>query len=130
MRARATPIVIAMQPTRFPNEQTKILYAGFHPEGHRISSGSSLLWSLKPQPSFILTFDTFCMEICKTIGDPDEVASVERHLYLLRQRTSAYLADFTHLSVLLKWDSEAESAQFYPGLKDNIKEILARKPKA
>lgn len=72
------------------------------------------------------------MEICKTIGDPDEVASVERHLYLLRQRTSvsAYLADFTHLSVLLKWDSEAESAQFYPGLKDNIKEILARKPKA
>lgn len=47
MRARATPIVIAMQPTRFPNEQTKILYAGFHPEGHRISSGSSLLWSLK-----------------------------------------------------------------------------------
>lgn len=66
-------------------------------------------------------------------GDPDEVATAERQLYSLRQRGSAtgYVADFTRLAALVNWNDEALCAQFYRGLKDSIKDELARteKPK-
>ena len=120
-------MVIALQPARFPSEMTKILYAG------SFLRDTAFLWFqpfvvLQPPPLFMQGFEAFCTELRKTFGDPDEVGSAERQLYLLRQRTSvsSYLADFTRLSVLVKWNSEAKAAQFYRGLKDNLKDELAR----
>ena len=120
-------MVITLQPNRFTTEEAKVLYAG------SFLRDTAFLWFqpsviANPKPDYMSNFDKFCSELRKTFGDPDEVATAERQLYSLRQRgsASAYLADFMRHAVLVKWNDEAKSAQFYRGLKDAVKDELSR----
>ena len=120
-------MVITLQPTRFPNETSKVIYAG------SFLRDTAFLWfqpyvTAEPQPAFMLSFKEFCKELQSTFGDPDEVATAERQLYALRQKGSvtSYLAEFMRYAVLVKWNDEAKAAQFYRGLKDGIKDELSR----
>ena len=120
-------MVIALQPSRFTTELSKILYAG------SFLRETAFLWfqphvTATPASDFMGSFDLFCEELRKTFGDPDEEASAERHLYVLRQKGSAasYIAEFMRHAVLVKWNDQAMAAQFYRGLKDIIKDELAR----
>lgn len=83
---------------------------------------------MDPQPVFMNDFKLFCKELNKVFGDPNEKSTATRQLYALRQRGSAtsYLAEFRRFSIVLDWDDAALAAQFYRGLKDTIKDELAR----
>lgn len=123
-------MVIALQPSRFPSELSKIIYTG------SFLRDTAFLWfqphvAATPPPTFMTTFELFCRELKGTFGDPDEVATAERQLYNIRQRGSvaSYVADFMRHATLVHWNDEAKSAQFYRGLKDVIKDELARSSK-
>ena len=117
-------MVMSLQPSRFPTELSKVIYAGF------FLRDTAFLWfqpyvTAEPQPSFMLSFKGFCKELQMTFGDPDEVATAEQQLYALRQKGSvaSYLTDFMRHAVLVKWNDEAKAAR---GLKDAIKDELSR----
>lgn len=125
-------MVIGLQPSRFPTENSKVLYAASY------LRDTAFLWfqpylAAENPPTWLDDFNQFCKELRAMFGDPDEVATAERHLYNLRQRGSAssYVADFTRYTAIVSWNDEALCAQFYRGLKDTIKDELARteKPK-
>lgn len=122
-------MVITLQPSRFPDEQKKVGYAA------TFLRDEALLWIQpfldKPefeQPAWLHSFASFTKELKRIFGDPDEVATAERMLFQCRQRGSAsrYITEFRRHAALLDWDSHALAAQFYRGLRDNIKDELAR----
>jgi hypothetical protein len=120
-------MVLTLQSNRFPTELSKIFYAG------SFLRDTAFLWfqpyvTVVPKPTFMLDFDLFCQELRKTFGDPDEQSTAERQLYALKQRgsVSAYMADFMRYAVLIHWNDQAKAAQFYRGLKDSVKDELAR----
>ncbi|EAL17174.1 hypothetical protein CNBN1990 [Cryptococcus deneoformans B-3501A] len=124
-------MVITLQPSRFPTETSKVLYAG------SFLRDTPFLWfqpfvTIDPQPKFMLDFKKFCAELRKNFGDPDEEQTAERQLNTVRQQgsVSSYLATFMHYATLVQWNDEAKKACFYRGLKDDIKDELARLPKA
>lgn len=123
-------MVITLQPSRFPTENSKVLYAG------SFLRDTAFLWfqpfvTKDPAPEFFNSFKLFCKELQTMFGDPDQIATAERQLYNLKQRSSAsaYIADFTRYAAVVNWNDEAFAAQFYRGLKDVIKDELARSPK-
>jgi hypothetical protein len=61
-------------------------------------------------------------------GDSDELATAERSLTRLRQTTSCsqYVSEFVQIASYLSWDDKALSFAFYKGLKDSVKDELAR----
>jgi hypothetical protein len=73
-------------------------------------------------------FELFCKKLKELFGDPNERATAERNLYALKQKGSAtsYLADFQRYSVLVEWNDQAKMAQFYRGLKEMVKDELAK----
>ena len=124
-------MVIGLQPSRYPTEKTKVLYVG------SFLRGTALLWfqpyvGKTPEDPIINDFELFCSKLKELFGDPDEEGTAERNLYSLKQKGSAttYLADFQRYAVLVGWNDKAKMAQFYRGLKDVIKDELARQDKA
>ena len=120
-------LVLTLQSTRFPDERSKVFYAG------SFLRDTAFLWfqplvTADPQPAHMNSFKLFCQELKKTFGDPDEVGTAERQLYALRQRGSvaAYMADFMRYAVQVNWNDDAQAAQFYRGLKDSVKDELSR----
>jgi hypothetical protein len=120
-------MVIGLQPSRYPSEKTKVLYVG------SFLHGTALLWfqpyvGKTPEDPIMNDFDLFCKKLKELFGDPNEKATAERNLYALKQKGSAtsYLADFQRYSVLVGWNDEAKKAQFYRGLKEAVKDELAR----
>lgn len=124
-------MVITLQPSRFPTETSKVLYAG------SFLRDTPFLWfqpfvTIDPQPKFMLDFKKFCAELRKNFRDPDEEQTAERQLNTVCQHgsVSSYLATFMCYTTLVQWNDEAKKACFYKGLKDDIKDKLARLPKA
>lgn len=76
----------------------------------------------------VSTFAAFREAIKATFGDIDETATAERQLKGLRQTTSVsfYTTEFQRIVSHLQWDNQALTFIFYNGLKDNIKDELAR----
>ena len=73
-------------------------------------------------------YNNFVRIITLTFGEVDEkVAAAQkvRRLYQ-KQSVSAYAAEFQQISSHLDWDNEALADQFYYGLKDNVKDKIAR----
>lgn len=64
----------------------------------------------------------------QTFGDIDEERTAERKLLYLKQTGSAssYAAEFQRWAIKTKWDDAAQSAKFYQGLKDTIKDEIVR----
>lgn len=120
-------LVIAAQPSRFPNDRQKVMFAASFLRGTAFSWLQPYLESR--QPGLILSsFENFCTSLQETFGDPDETGSAERQLFGLRQTTSvaSYAAEFRRISALTSWNDPALHAQFYRGLKDMVKDELAK----
>jgi Retrotransposon gag protein/Zinc knuckle len=74
------------------------------------------------------TWDGFKEKAEQVFGEVDEGRQAERELQRIKQRGSAaqYLAEFQKNSVKTNWNDDALMAQFYRGLKDPVKDDLAR----
>ena len=75
----------------------------------------------------MLDFKLFCKELRTVFGNPDEVATAECHLYALRQKGSvtSHVTEFMRHSIIVKWNDQARSAQFYRGLEDLVKDEIS-----
>jgi len=75
------------------------------------------------------TFANFKEEITKVFGDIDPGRTAERIIQNLKQTGSAvaYAADFQQYSGRTDWNDEALAAQFYKGLKEHVKDEIARR---
>jgi len=78
--------------------------------------------------AILRTSDTLFQEIRSTFGYGNEQQEAERAIQNIRQRNSAakYKAEFQILVAKLNWNDEAIAAQFYQGLKENIKDEIAK----
>jgi hypothetical protein len=73
-------------------------------------------------------YSKFVYLITITFGEVDEkvlAAQKVRQLHQIRL-ASRYAAEFQQIALHLDWDNEALADQFYFGLKDNIKDEIAR----
>src|SRR5258708_268553 len=67
-------------------------------------------------------------ELQMAFGDPDRVNTAVRQMRETRQKTSAssYAASFKRYALLTGWDDKSMRDQFYLGLKEEIKDEMAR----
>ncbi|CAJ2508953.1 Uu.00g139790.m01.CDS01 [Anthostomella pinea] len=75
------------------------------------------------------SYHHFERKLRATFGNPDEARSAERRLMTLRQRGSAskYAAEFKQIASRTDWtDKDALMAQFYTGIRDDIKDEVSR----
>jgi Ty3 transposon capsid-like protein len=120
-------LVIHAQPSRFVTDRQKVMFAASFLRSTAFSWFEPFLDS--PTDSVILEdFSVFAHTLQTTFGDPDQTGSAERELFSLRQIASvaAYSADFRRISTNTSWNDAALNAQFYRGLKDPVKDELAK----
>jgi hypothetical protein len=74
------------------------------------------------------TFEGFKKRITRVFGDIDQERTAERHIQNLRQKGSAatYTAEFQQYMNKTDWNDDALKAQYYRGLKDAVKDEIAR----
>lgn len=79
--------------------------------------------------SILVDAATFFRELQTAFGYGSEKMEAERALQSIQQRgpVSKYKAEFQTLVVKTSWDDEAIASHFYRGLKDTIKDEIARR---
>jgi hypothetical protein len=124
---------IRAQPTRFPDEETKVIWASsffsgapkiwFQPFLERYSEGIDT-------PKEFTSFDNFAVALRALYGDPNLTKQAIRSIRELRQMTSAsdYTAKFESLRWNTKLGEDALKIFFYDGLKEHVKDMLATLP--
>jgi hypothetical protein len=124
---RSCQLVFALQPIKYQNEFTKVLYA----ISYLAETPLSYFQALYERPDFGLRFGTW--ELFKThflehFGESNLVQNAEISIRNLRQTGSAssYNSLFTELSNRINWNDSALKSQFYHGLKKEIKDELAK----
>jgi hypothetical protein len=83
------------------------------------------------EPETLAIFGSYAeykKRINRVFGDIDAMRSAERHIQALRQYKSAtaYAAEFQQYAGRTDWNDEALTAQFYRGLKDQVKDDIVR----
>jgi hypothetical protein len=121
----------------FPDEERKVLHAA------HLLKGSALDWFEPTLRDYsenaeadredgtnrvFGSFSHFAEDLQKTFGNPDEKRSAERKLEILKQKGSAseYASKFRQVTSKLDWEDENLMAWFYRGLKEEVKDDLAR----
>ena len=124
---------VGAQPARYPDEMTKILFAGSFLRGEAYSWFQPLLASshIGIQPAEFESFKTFTDALNTIYGDPNLEITAERELRQLRQVTSVaqYIAEFQRIRQYVHHNEAALISQFYHGLRDNVKDRLANSPR-
>ena len=119
------------QPSRFPKEKSKILYAGSRLEGTAFSWFQPLISTssdtTKPTPPELASFKAFSDALTIIYRDPNLEATAVREIRLLHQTGSAaeYAARFESKKQHMNWNDAALRDQFYVNLKDEIKDEIA-----
>jgi Retrotransposon gag protein/Zinc knuckle len=75
------------------------------------------------------SYRNFKTKITEVFGDPEAVRAAERKIERLRQERSVaiYTSRFRQIVSLLNWDNSALMSRYYRGLKDDIKDEIARR---
>ncbi|OMH78677.1 Retrotransposon-derived protein PEG10 [Zancudomyces culisetae] len=120
-------LVIEAQPSRFPSDKQKVVFVSTFLRGAAFSWLQPYLESRTPVP-MLTDFELFTEELHRVFGNPHQASTAERQLRRLRQTNSAvnYATDFRRLSTLTNWNDSALCSQYYEGLKDEVKDQLAR----
>ena len=121
------------QPSRFPNDRNKIIYVGTRLEGPAFSWFQPLMAAWPPDtpiesaPAELQSYEMFETALKELYGDPNQAATAERKLRMLKQTSSVaeYSARFEAERQYVKWNDPALRDQFYLGLKDNVKDQIA-----
>lgn len=122
---------------QFTNEIDKVVFAGHRLEGDALAWYEPMLRDLLGNKEgdqddntkkLFKKFINFEEAIKDAFGDPDEERTAERQLALHRQTrsTSEYAAKFKQIATQLGWDDGPLMSQFYEGLKDEVKDELAK----
>ena len=126
-------IVFTAQPSRFPTERHMVIYAASYLRDAAFSWFQPHLDTLEHEhPDHILdSFRAFANALRETFGDPDQERTAENKLGSLRQSNSVavYSSEFKRLSLDTNWNDAALRFQFYRGLKDSLKDELAKTPR-
>lgn len=116
-------------PSSFTNDQAKVMYAAsllrerafkwFEPYLHNNDL------------NILADYNNFVTELLANLGDPDRLRTTTRKLRHLTQLSSAaaYATEFYQLASFLNWNDDALYAQFYEGLKSEVKDALAVAPR-
>ncbi|MGH2639281.1 MAG: hypothetical protein ACRDF4_08395, partial [Rhabdochlamydiaceae bacterium] len=123
----------------FINEASKVLFAASYLRGGAfdwfetfvsdyMEHGGELADVKRGTQEIFTDFANFKIKIKKVFGDIDEERTAERNLQNLIQRGSvaSYAAEFQQYAARTEWDENALTAKFYQGLKDRIKDDIAR----
>src|SRR5277367_980925 len=120
------------QPSRFPNERSKILYAGSRLEGPAFSWFQPLIFqypagSQESAPPELTSFKEFTRALTTIYGDPNLEATAVREIRHLHQTgsTAEYAAKFKSKKQYMHWNDEALRDQFYLNLKEELKDKIA-----
>ena len=128
---------------KFNSETEQVLYAVTLLEGaalswiepfvadyitHRNATGAVTTNSDKTTIDLFLSWKGFREGISTVFGDIDPERTAERTIQNLRQRGSAatYTSEFQRYSGRTDWNDDALKAQYYRGLKDSVKDEIAR----
>jgi hypothetical protein len=120
------------QPSRFPTERSKILYAGSRLDGPAFSWFQPLI-ALYPAgsetapPPELHSYQTFKEALTIVYGDPNLEATTVREIRRLHQTGSAaeYAAKFESKKQYIPWNDEAFRDQFYLNLREDLKDEIA-----
>jgi len=120
-------LVFDLQSSRYSTDTIKVKYAASFLRGSAFSWIQPYL-VMDTLPPWMEDFSLFSAEITTMYGDPDLIASATRNLRQLRQTNSvaSYVSEFRRHSTLLSWGEQALISQFLVGLKEPIKDELAR----
>ena len=119
-------LVIFGQPSRYPTERSKVMFAASF---LRDSAFSWFQPYLNAESCPVLDdFDMFIDLLESAFGDPDETINAERKLSLLSQSASAiqYASEFRRIAALTQWNDPAKCYHFYNGLKPAVKDELSK----
>jgi Ty3 transposon capsid-like protein len=114
--------LIQLQPSRFPNEETKILYTS------TLLSGDALTW-FRTQQTLPTTLENFWTQLNHIFGDPCAEWTARDALRKLNQGKMscvAYTTKFHHLSLETGYDTNALYQMYHDGLNDQIKDALSQ----
>jgi hypothetical protein len=120
----------AGQPSKFPNQSSKIYYAGSYLHKTPYSWFQPLLSAAHdpelPDPEEFASFETFAKALTNIYGDPLLELSSERSLNNLTQTGSVavYTAEFQRLRQYVKWNEAALIGRYYNGLNDDTKDEI------
>src|SRR4029077_14117146 len=75
------------------------------------------------------SYTSFVKRLQAVFGDPEAERTAERQLLNIRQKQAVneYASRFNQIASRLEWDDAALMAQFYRGLKEEIKDEVARR---
>ena len=120
------------QPSRFPTERSKILYAGSRLDGPAFNWFQPLI-ALYPvgsetaPPPELKSYQAFKEALTVVYGDPNLEATAVREIRRLHQTGSAaeYAAKFESKKQYIPWNDEAFRDQFYLNLREDLKDEIA-----
>lgn len=123
-------IYTSLRSSEFRNDSTKILFAASYLRSSAFAWFEPHLRSKDTtSPSPLLdSYATFIEALQQTFGIIDPIPQYERQLATLKQTTSAsqYASEFQRIASHLRWNDDALCFTFYKGLKDLVKDELAR----
>lgn len=120
-------LVFRSAPLRFGDDSTKITYAASFLTGTAFSWLQPYL-DAKPTPALLTNYHTFTEQLKSAFGDPNQQLTAEKQLFVLKQKSSAsaYASDFRRLASYTNWNSDSLIFKFTMGLKEDIKDELAK----
>ena len=122
---------------RFPTDEHKVLFASTYLRGPAFEWFNSFLMDfLNNEPDkrddntieVTQDYSNFKNKLRQVFGDFDKEHLAERRMQSLRQTGSAadYGSKFQQLAAQTQWGAVSLVAQFYKGLKDRVKDDVAR----
>jgi Ty3 transposon capsid-like protein len=120
-------LIIQIQPSRFSTDRQKVLFTASFLRGPAAKWFQPLF--VQDNPSELLDdFPKFIESLNTAFGGINDTHSAVSLITHLKQSNSVanYAAEFKQLAPYTKWNDEALTYQFYQGLKDNVKDELAR----
>ena len=117
-------LITALQPGRYPTEESRVGLVG------TLLTGQALSWFaplFEKGSSILNNFETFLEAFTEAFGEHDKARWATTKIRSLRQgarSASIYASDFRQLACDINWDKEALISQFYWGLRDDVKDLL------
>lgn len=112
----------------FPNDSSKVQFAATYLRGRAFRWFEPHLYTVDDR--MLHDYGYFRQQLLENLGDPDRKRSLTRKIQRLTQTGSAatYSTEFFQVASMLDWNDESLKAQFYTGLKADVKDALALLP--